>query len=58
MGRAMMGDGVIDLHALRQAVEANGCHGPIEVEIFNDELWKNADSGLSPLIRQRFAQHV
>jgi sugar phosphate isomerase/epimerase len=58
MGRAMMGDGVIELRELRQAVDATGYNGPIEVEIFNEELWKNADDGLLDLIQQRFIQHV
>lgn len=42
MGRGMMGSGVIELQRLRKAVEAAGYNGPIEVEIFNDEIWKNA----------------
>ncbi len=58
MGRAMMGDGVIELRKLRQAVDATGYDGPIEVEIFNEEIWKTADDGLLPLIRQRFIEHV
>src|ERR1700722_7210847 len=51
MGRAMMGDGVIELRRLRQAVDAAGYDGPIEVEIFNDEIWKNADNGLLELMQ-------
>ena len=58
MGRAMMGDGVIELRQLRQAVDATGYDGPIEVEIFNDEIWKNAGNGLLELIQRRFIQHV
>jgi sugar phosphate isomerase/epimerase len=58
MGRAMMGDGVIELRQLRQAVDATGYDGPIEVEIFNDEIWKNADDGLLELIQRRFIEHV
>jgi sugar phosphate isomerase/epimerase len=58
MGRAMMGDGVIEIRRLRLAVEAAGYTGPIEVEIFNDEIWANADDALLPLIRQRFVEHV
>jgi sugar phosphate isomerase/epimerase len=58
MGRAMMGDGVIELRQLRQAVEVTGYDGPIEVEIFNDEIWKNADDKLLGLIQQRFIEHV
>jgi len=58
MGRAMMGDGVIELRQMRQAVDAAGYDGPIEVEIFNDEIWQTADEGLLELIRQRFIEHV
>ena len=39
MGRGMMGDGVIEIARLRQAVEAQGYHGPIECEIFNQAVW-------------------
>ncbi|MFF7181620.1 TIM barrel protein [Streptomyces sp. NPDC008121] len=38
-GRAQLGDGTIDLRAWRAHVEAAGYTGPIEVELFNDELW-------------------
>ncbi len=38
-GRGMMGDGVIELRSLRRAVDAAGYDGPIEVEIFNEEIW-------------------
>ena len=58
MGRAMMGDGVIELRKLREAVEATGYDGPIEVEIFNDAVWKSADHGLLELMKQRFVEHV
>jgi sugar phosphate isomerase/epimerase len=58
MGRALMGDGVIDLRKLRQAVDATGYDGPIEVEIFNEEIWKSADDGLLERIQQRFLEHV
>jgi sugar phosphate isomerase/epimerase len=58
MGRAMMGDGVIALRKLRQAVDATGYNGPIEVEIFNEEIWKNADDKLLERIQQRFLEHV
>jgi len=58
MGRAMMGDGVIELRKLRQAVDATGYNGPIEVEIFNEEIWNTADDGLLDRIQQRFRAHV
>jgi sugar phosphate isomerase/epimerase len=58
MGRAMMGDGVIELRKLRQAVDASGYSGPIEVEIFNEEIWKTADDRLLERIQQRFLENV
>jgi sugar phosphate isomerase/epimerase len=39
MGRGMMGDGVIEIARLRQAVEGQGYTGPIECEIFNQAVW-------------------
>lgn len=40
MSRGMMGQGVIEIRRLRQAVEEAGYNGPIEVEIFNDQVWQ------------------
>lgn len=39
MGRGMMGTGVIELRRLRNVVQRAGYRGPIEVEIFNQEIW-------------------
>jgi sugar phosphate isomerase/epimerase len=39
MGRGMMGDGVIEIALLREAVDAQGYLGPIECEIFNQAVW-------------------
>jgi sugar phosphate isomerase/epimerase len=39
LDRGMMGDGVVDLPAIRRMVEAAGFHGPQEVEIFSKENW-------------------
>jgi sugar phosphate isomerase/epimerase len=58
MGRAMMGDGVIALRKLRQAVDATGYDGPIEVEIFNEEIWNTADDCLLERVQQAFIKHV
>ncbi|HEX4021528.1 MAG TPA: sugar phosphate isomerase/epimerase family protein [Acidobacteriaceae bacterium] len=58
MGRAIMGDGVIEIRRLRQAVEAAGYAGPIEVEIFNDDVWKHVGDGMIETIKQRFVEHV
>ncbi len=46
MGRAMMGDGVIELRKLRRAVDATGYNGPIEVEIFRTMGYSTASSSV------------
>ena len=58
MGRAMMGDGVIELRKLRELVDSAGYDGPIEVEIFNEAVWRMPESEVIHLIRNRFLQHV
>ncbi len=58
MSRSLMGDGVIDLLKLREAVEQAGYCGPIEVEIFNEEIWKNADNGMLERICERYRKCV
>jgi sugar phosphate isomerase/epimerase len=58
LGRGMMGDGLIDLRALRGAVEAAGYEGPIEVEIFNQEIWNTPGDEVLELIRARSLAHV
>lgn len=44
LDRGMMGDGVIDLPALRQRVEAAGYDGYVEVEIFSERNWWTRDA--------------
>ena len=39
LDRSMMGDGVIDLRAIRRMIEDAGFKGPQEVEIFSAEDW-------------------
>lgn len=43
LDRGMMGDGVIDIRAARQAVEALGYTGAHEVEIFSEHTWWQRD---------------
>jgi sugar phosphate isomerase/epimerase len=38
-GRAQPGQGCVDLRRWRKLVDAAGYAGPIEVEVFNDEVW-------------------
>lgn len=58
MGRAMMGDGIIELRRVRELVDSTGYHGPIEVEIFNETIWRMPEGEVMNLIRSRFLEHV
>jgi sugar phosphate isomerase/epimerase len=52
----MMGDGVIQLRRLREAVEAAGYGGPIEVEIFNQKVWDTPVDEVLALAKRRFVE--
>ncbi len=58
LGRGMMGDGVIELRRLREAVDGAGYTGPIEVEIFNQALWKKPGDEILALVEDRFERCV
>ncbi|NGP45177.1 sugar phosphate isomerase/epimerase [Bacillaceae bacterium SIJ1] len=57
-GRGMMGDGVIELRKLRNAVEAAGYQGPIEVEIINQAIWDQPGDDVLALMKERYKEHV
>ena len=57
-GRGMMGDGVIEIRRIRQAVEKAGYHGPIEVEIINQSIWDQPGDDVLATIKDRFLKHV
>jgi len=55
LDRGMMGDGVIDLRAIRQMIEAAGYHGPQEVEVFSrDNWWKRSGDEVVRTCVERF----
>jgi len=57
--RGMMGDGVIDLPAIRAMVEAAGYRGPVEVEIFSaGNWWRRPAEEVLAVCRQRLASVV
>jgi sugar phosphate isomerase/epimerase len=58
LGRGMMGDGVIELRRIREAVEAAGYRGPVEVEIFNRRIWDMPGDEVLALTKTRFKEHV
>jgi hypothetical protein len=49
---------VIELRRLRKAVEAAGYFGPIEVEIFNRDVWAMPLDDLMTKVKERFVAHV
>jgi sugar phosphate isomerase/epimerase len=55
LGRAMMGDGVIDFAPLCRAVSAAGYDGDIEVEIFNADVWSADPDEVLTLLKHRYA---
>jgi sugar phosphate isomerase/epimerase len=58
LGRALPGDGVIDLRGLRARVDAAGYTGPIEVEIFAADLWSAPGEQVLRACLDRFRDHV
>lgn len=58
MGRGMMGDGVADNRGLREAVDRAGYDGPIEVEIFNREIWNTPGDTVLQQMIERFTALV
>jgi len=57
-GRGMMGDGIIDLRAIRGWVEDAGYRGPIEVEVISRVLWERHADELLALVCERFTACV
>jgi sugar phosphate isomerase/epimerase len=56
--RAMMGDGVIDIHGIRKMVENAGYAGPIEVEILNQTIWDEPGEEVITRMVERFERLV
>jgi sugar phosphate isomerase/epimerase len=58
LGRGMMGDGCIELRRLREAVDATGYTGPIEVEIFNQAIWDTPGTEVVDRVVSTYHTHV
>ena len=54
--RGMMGDGVIDIPAIRAMVEASGYAGACEVEILSRRWWAEEPDRVLALIKERSAE--
>lgn len=58
LGRALPGQGPIDHRRLRACVDAAGYDGPIEVEIFNAELWARPGADVLADVIATYREHV
>ncbi|MGP3971500.1 sugar phosphate isomerase/epimerase family protein [Streptomyces sp. 6N223] len=57
-GRGQLGDGVVDFRWFRDRVEATGFTGPIEIEIFNDDMWSRDGQEMLAQTVARFREHA
>ncbi|KUN28440.1 hypothetical protein AQJ11_13050 [Streptomyces corchorusii] len=57
-GRGRLGDGSIDLRAWCGRVAAAGCTGPVEVEIFNEDLWARDGREVLKETAELFLEHA
>jgi sugar phosphate isomerase/epimerase len=55
--RGLMGEGCIDIPAIRGWVEAAGFQGAVEVEIFSDEYWASDQKEFVNKIKDAYLQH-
>lgn len=58
LGRGQLGDGAVDFRSFRALVEAAGFDGPIEVEIFNEDLWARDGAEVLAEVATRYAEHA
>jgi len=58
LGRAMMGDGVIDFGPLCGAVTAAGYAGDVEVEIFSADIWAADPDDVLTVMKERYASLI
>ena len=58
VGRGQLGDGSVDLRRFRRLAEAAGYAGPVEVELFNEELWaRDGHRALAETV-ERYTRHA
>lgn len=58
LGRAMAGDGVIELRRLREACDSAGYDGPVETEVFNADVWAMPGEAVLADAIDRYLRHV
>lgn len=58
LGRAMPGDGMIDLRRIYEAVVQAGYDGPVEVEILNKAIWERPGDEVLAEMKERASLHL
>ncbi|WP_432828074.1 sugar phosphate isomerase/epimerase family protein [Dactylosporangium sp. CA-092794] len=58
LGRGLPGTGCIELRRFREAVDATGYAGPIEVEVFHEDVWSRPGAEVLEETIRRFREHV
>ncbi|HTJ39938.1 MAG TPA: sugar phosphate isomerase/epimerase family protein [Dactylosporangium sp.] len=58
LGRGLPGVGCIELRRFREAVDAAGYAGPIEVEVFHEDVWSRPGGEVLSETLQRYLEHV
>jgi len=58
LSRGMMGDGVVDFGLITRLIDASGYRGPVEVEIFNAEVWASDPDEVLRTMKERWAELV
>jgi len=58
LGRALPGDGCIELRRFREAVDATGYTGPIEVEVFHAGVWAEPGERVLARTLEGYRTHV
>ena len=58
LSRGMMGDGVVDFAAVTRLVAATGYAGPVEVEIFNADVWTAPGRDVVETLARRYVELV
>lgn len=57
-GRGQLGTGCVEMRRIKAAVDEAGYDGPIEVELFNDELWARPGAEVFAETVKAYAEHV
>ncbi|MFC0528237.1 sugar phosphate isomerase/epimerase family protein [Phytohabitans kaempferiae] len=58
LGRALPGEGCVELRRFRAAVDAAGYTGPVEVEVFHADLWARPGAEILAATIAAYREHV